>query len=195
VASPPPPAALRFDLTNEAKRFAASSRFLRYIIGAGLVIIIITIGDQIVTGLVLPASVIVHEITVVLVVFLAALAVGCYWWVFHFSSPSASSLALDSDGVTLAYPNQKLIRILWNSRRPNLRLLLTYTGGPGFEGQPPSEFASLTCSMGKLNWVTPQAADAVIAQAESHGLSVIRREKSTKNGKSVDVRIGRSRPT
>lgn len=180
--------ALRFDLSSEAERAKRSGGALfRYISAAALIIVAITIGDQIVTGFLLDRSPLVHEVTAAVVVFLACLVVLCYWAIFYAFSPSATSVELDSRGLTLSYRSGKSVRVLW--KNPHLSIVRTYQSRNEIADRYPSEHTTLVGPMGRTNWVTPEVADAILAHTESLGLHARRREKSSGNSRSITIRI------
>lgn len=179
----------RFDLSAEAARARKNSGLIRYILTAALGVLAVTIGDQVWTVLIPASSPTVRAIAVALIVFLAALLILDYWAVFYAISPSATELNLDSQGLTLLYSRNRSVRVLWKSPSFKLKLVRFLAKGSGMGGQPLTEWVSMVGPTGRITYITPQAADAIVAAAKTRGLSVGQREKVTDDGREVQVRL------
>lgn len=181
-----------FDLSAEATRFRRNVGLLRYLFAAVLVIIVVSIVDSIVTGIILEASQFTRWLTVGIVLLLGAVAAFGYWGVFYLRSPSAASLELGPDALVLSYPGAKRISLAWNS--PKFKLYLRRFRPPdrGFGNEPQVERATLWGPHYKLTRVTISALEAILETGRQKGLT-ISEHLSVKDGETVTRYVLRSR--
>ena len=167
----------RFDLAAEAELASQGARPFRYILVVGLTVVLAIVAYKFTEGGLLGSDSVQNGFYIGALTFTLLLAGWGYYAAIWTLGPSASTLLLDSNGATLCYSTSKSSTLAWERPRFRLRVVRTFFDNPTSLVALPREHTSLIGPYGRINYISREASDALVAQAETHGLSVLRSEK------------------